>query len=253
MKVRMSMCRARTGLTLIEMVVVLVILIGLAALLVPRLANLTAQSAFAGSAAGAADVMNNLETHRSSLGRYPHRFDSLLNTDGTVYSKVWRHSSSSEPFTVGALTGKYAAMSLGKTLGENSAGDAVVMDHSESSTDPNNSASTERTLALDGSDNFAMVVSGSDLEAAAGYPDGLPDGVELVAFGIGPGCSAIGKTMASAPACSVADVDEYGRFLAVFACYNSTVKGATLQTVVDCRRYDIGKRVGNYKAAMTQE
>ena len=80
--------RGRTGLTLMELVVVMAILIALAAVLVPLLPEFVGK----GNQSAAATNMNELEKavqiFRAEYNRYPSHFDSLLNTSGEVSGLV---------------------------------------------------------------------------------------------------------------------------------------------------------------------
>lgn len=76
--------RKATAFTLLELLIVLVVLMALAALVVPLLGWARKQAEYASAAAGAAEALNNLEIYRASTGKYPERFDSLLNAGGTA-------------------------------------------------------------------------------------------------------------------------------------------------------------------------
>ena len=71
--------KRRSGFTLIELIIVLVVLASLAALVVPMVGWARIQANYATSAAGASEAFNNLELYRSATGEYPARFDSLVN------------------------------------------------------------------------------------------------------------------------------------------------------------------------------
>jgi prepilin-type N-terminal cleavage/methylation domain-containing protein len=239
------------GMTLIEMVVVLAILAGLAGLLVPSLGALKTQSDNAAGAAGCAEVMTNLETYHASVGSYPSGMDSLLDSEGALISSLWQHTGGSystglpvylEPSTV---TGSSYAASFGHGFGSGFS----VSDHGAAA-DPSNSGITNRAITYqDTTMKFATVKAGSALAKAAGYLDStFPTGVTLIALGLGPRCSAIGRTMASAPRYAAMDSDEYARYVAVFAVYTGSTP-AKLKAVVSPRGTTSDDMVSSYKSA----
>jgi type II secretory pathway pseudopilin PulG len=240
----------RLAMTLIEMVVVLVILTALAGLLVPALGGLKGQSDDAASAAGSADVMSNLETYKAQIGAYPLGMDSLLDGSGAVIGTLWQHAgggpATPTPVAGTLPAGSGYAQSLGHMLGTDSSGDTYVYDHDTSATDPSASGTIKRSLEFDETDKLALVTN-TALVKAAGFPSGtLPADTTLVAFGIGPSCSAVGKTMAGAPRCSAVDNTKYGRYIAIFALY-SNGRAGTLRTVVDAQRQTVDSKIKSYR------
>ncbi|MFN4259457.1 MAG: type II secretion system protein [Gemmataceae bacterium] len=249
----------RTGLTLSELVVVLVILAATAALVIPRLGFMKDQSNMATGAAGAADVMSNLEQFKLTTGNYPQLMDSLIETGGTnVLSTLWFHpgASASDWITVEDLAPGYLA-SLRHGFGRypDSSGQFTVVDHDPSITPPGNSATQTLIRPVTGSSSSLAVVNtatsrGQAIAQAAGYPTGVPPAnVRLVALGVGPMCEAVGRTMASAPLYSGVDHNVYNRFIAIFAVYNSNDRGypAELRAVIDSKYGDVGKNINQYR------
>lgn len=243
------------GLTLIELVAVLVILAAVAMLVLPRLGYIKEQADAAQAAAGAADVMSNLELFKTQTGVYPARMDSLLEgPTGPLIGSLWRMTSTSPvPFDVGPLpTGSGNAFTTSISRGFNvrlgNGSNAVYfMDHDPAATDQSDSGIRERTWN-GGSDHYALVRSADTaLIQAAGYPTGVvPANERLIVLGVGPRNAAVGNTMSSAPRHAMARLEEYGRFLAIFAVYQSG-KPAQLKVVVDSRRATIDTRVRQFK------
>jgi prepilin-type N-terminal cleavage/methylation domain-containing protein len=75
---------SRRGLTLLELVVVLLILTALAGLLVPVLANMTTRTHGAAGAANVAEIAKAVQTHEALYNEYPAFFDSLIDDAGEV-------------------------------------------------------------------------------------------------------------------------------------------------------------------------
>lgn len=255
----------RRGFTLLELIIVLAVLAALAALVVPVLGWVRDQSKFATAAAGAAEALNNLEIYKSATGNYPNRFDSLVNSSGSVYSQVY-----------GGDTGSfvYGTISSGSTPGyflANGGGMTEVMQHSETATDPN--ASTEGvapTAVYDSSGGgaaFAVIdpATANATYAAkmrrivrAAYPNqtgtgnsvAIPTGHQLVALGIGSRLATSGATMVAAPVHQGAAAGKYGRFIAIFdVSAGATGRGKVqLKMVVDSEFEVLAKNVANYQS-----
>lgn len=85
---RKSGSHTRRGLTMAELIVVLAILVVLAGLIVARLDGILSKSHSAHGAATIGDLMRFMDTYRTSNGRYPDQYDSMLNSSGTAYQHL---------------------------------------------------------------------------------------------------------------------------------------------------------------------
>jgi prepilin-type N-terminal cleavage/methylation domain-containing protein len=271
----------RRGMTLIELVVVLVVLITLAALLIPKLGFVQQQANTASAAATSEDLMNNLEIFRATSGYYPLRFDSLLTTAGALSPSIWPNPGVGTPYVVGTLgsaTDFAAPGSWGMTFGAA----FTVVDQDASyitalattpTLDSNSSFNTVRAFTYSGSDAVATITQantpGGAVWQAAGFPSTTPfnpsaftgtytapasaTGVTLVALGVGPQCAAVGGTMSSPPLQVAQQPPYYGRFVAIFAVYGSASanagKGAELKLVIDSYQQTIGSNINLYRQA----
>ena len=100
--------QGKQGFTLLELLIVLVVLAALAALIIPTLGYVKDQADAATTAHGAQEALNNLEIYKASVGHYPNRMDTLVNTDGAYYTKVYGTSSDAFPYgTVGTGSSAY--------------------------------------------------------------------------------------------------------------------------------------------------
>ncbi|MBL8825576.1 MAG: prepilin-type N-terminal cleavage/methylation domain-containing protein [Planctomycetaceae bacterium] len=80
---------SRAGLTLLELVVVLGILVILASLVVPNVGGLIFQSRHAGNAAMVGDVNRAVNAYVARFCKHPDRWDSLLdNSTSTLFNKL---------------------------------------------------------------------------------------------------------------------------------------------------------------------
>lgn len=256
----------RSAFTLLELIIVLAVLAALAALVVPILGWVRDQAKYATSAAGAAEVMNNLETYKAATGKYPDRFDSLVATGGTTrYTKV--SASTSYGGVMPATTGSSSYYLT------NGAGITQVLDHDEAAVDPNASTDSSTPVAIGTSNLFFLAKSvtiPTDPQAAAmvakivrvirtAYPNqgtttggvAIPTGHELVAMGIGSRLSTVGTTMTSAPVHGGAPVGKYGRYIALFdVTPGPTGRGKVqLKMIVDSEFEILAKNVANYQGS----
>ncbi len=231
--------RRRSGLTLIELVVVLFIVAVLAGLIIPITGWVRRSANYAALASNQAETGSNLEFYRTTFGNngYPERLDSLvLNTGGSV--PAYMNSELVAMLNVAALNADQAAC---LTLGGGAAWE--VMDHDVDPSageqgNPGNAAIHERALADGEEVAFVDTTTGNGLDLANEiYPDGIPADVSLVAFGVGPSNAAIGQTMQTVPIDTRVDNSEvYGRFIAVFAVYSPREgRRAQLKAVLSAR------------------
>lgn len=273
----------RPGFTLIEMVVVMVILVALATLLIPKLSFLQQQATPVSGAATSQDVMNNLETYKTSTGYYPLRFDSLLTQAGAVIPNVFFAGSGTRATLVPAAVDAdpSAGGSWGMAFGPaSSQGMYTIMDQDSTFSDLNASFNTPRKFTY-GGDMLATVSQATNTGAAIWQAAGFPSttafnynqvtgattgaynapasatGVTLVALGVGPQCSAVGKTMSNVPL-QTGNVSNgnYSRYVAVFAVYGSAsttpMKQAELKLVLDSYGNTVDSNVNLYQQSGLQ-
>lgn len=235
----------RTGFTLLELVVVLAILATLAGLVITQVGMLGRSTDMAASAKTQADVANNLQMYFVLQKRFPRYMDSLLVGDGVnpptgVYVPQYdavtgdqvRGLPESSPALWQDLT--LGTLSNGQRRSFTRCGFDFVMDHDATATNSNDSGLFERTLPSSGTLVAAVVAPGSNAARrifpnTAGVP---PTGVQLVAVGLGPRSSCVPTTMLNAPIYPGCDGSYYGRYVAIFAVYESGQR-ATLAGVCD--------------------
>lgn len=275
-----SRSRQETGFTLLELIIVLVVLAALAALVVPLLGWVREQANYATAAAGAAEVLNNLETYRASTGNYPDRFDSLIEGQqlwaGSGLASLFRLSTPAEAGNISYFM-------------TNSGGVGSVVNHVTTATgDPNNSTATSPIFAISSTEGvvdangdpvinpttgtqqmqsasrFALVNPSSPLFATApriiraAYPNQanaaspqIPADHFLVAVGIGERTSSVGTTMSSAPTWGGAKANTYARYIAYFDCWaGGSGRGKVqLKLVTDSTGTTIARATELYKKA----
>lgn len=215
MKAQLGTRRNRRGFTLIELIVVLMILVGLAGILIPAVTSMVGRTHTSTASANIAEIANAIQRYETQYMSYPNNFDSLetavigtqLNTlDADLVSIL-------APVTLTTANGRLAALQ--------NAGITSVGLHAEDDGTFVKAAPT--TLVT------TNVVQG--LTAAAQENLGLEtptNGVanKYVCLGVGTLCSMNGRTMLEAPVHfpenGTGNPDSvYGRFIAVFQITDS--------------------------------
>jgi prepilin-type N-terminal cleavage/methylation domain-containing protein len=237
----------RRGFTLIELVVVLLIIATLAGLAIPVVSMLGRSADMAASAKTQADLANNIQMFFVLQKRYPQGLDSLITTTGSIYSADTTNASTQ---TIGLpYSGAYGtrlqdqlqtwAIDNSDDSSGNGTGGSFksvsrsgfdwVYNHDTSVKDSNNSGTVQVPLS---SGMTVAEVKPTGPLALALVPQGLQAGQRLIALGIGPKNSAIGKTITNCPIYPGCEGKYYGRYVAVFMVY-ATGERATLVGVID--------------------
>lgn len=203
---------SRRAFTLVELIVVLMILVGLAAVLIPVVSGLVALTSRSSSASNIGNVAAAIQRYEAYFMSYPDKMDSLMTdltgTDlNTLPSAL---TSASQDVTLTANT--LAAL--------NAAGVTKVGVHAVSDATFNLATSTTltNTTVLKGPTAATQVSLGLETTGTAG---------KYVMLGIGGLCDANGKTMLDAPVHfprngTTNPNTTYSRFLAVFQITDGT-------------------------------
>lgn len=227
--------KSRRGLTLIELVVVVLILAVLAGLIIPQVSNLWRPAQTAAEADTIGELVNYLTLHETRTQAYPDQLDSLTADGTTAYSKMSKDLfAGKQKLALAAVedtsTEKYFS-SLKK------AGITKVMYHDETEAVSSNSGKTVHTLA---SGDMLPTLNAASTEGAArilsifpGHAGAAPAGTKLIVLGVGPMNTGVGVSMNSAPISPhPEEYSYYRRYLAVFAIYADGSRGR-LKAVLD--------------------
>ena len=257
----------RSGFTLIELVMVVMILAIVAGLAVPVVGWLRRSANYSAQANTTSALASNMEFYRTTYGNnaYPDRMDSLLKADGTLID--YTDGGWGDLFVAGSITGQ--ALDCLKPM-------KFVYDHTDTAFEglqgnPGNTATIPRAfyggadpalcavVDVDGTDEPAKLLNelypGATVDAATNTITYNGDVITLVGFGIGQSNTAVGRTMASAPLDPRVDNSEvYGRYTAIFAVYE-TRKGrrAQLKAIVNAKGRTTNNALSEFNQSLTPE
>ena len=232
----MSSVKNRRGLTLLELVVVMVILVALAGILVPMLSGMLGRARVAEQSTNVAELLKTWQIFQATNTNhyYPDGLDSLVDASGTVYAKLpgrdLTDASSANLFTVQTLTQLASAV----TTTTNPVDAATLVDRVRNLGIQNvyamDSTTTNATFEPYGTGvtlpTAIPVAAGTNLVRLSAIPvieklNGPTDGVYVV-LGIGSKCTIVGYGgIASAPVhasdeANVSPITSYARYGVVF-------------------------------------
>jgi len=224
---------ARRGLTLIELVVVLAILVALAGLIIGNFPGLIKRASRSTSASSVGDINRAVQVDYTTLLKYPNDMDSLLQSGGTVYTNLPNVGGSyvGGILSAGALSAAevnaLASVGVTRTFQMDS---GVTTDVTWKSTDGG-------TALFNGAAGANLVATIASNTAYATFGPGVVNtsadgGSRYLVFGLGNRCTLVGpsKNMFEAPvrfgeSAAHNPKDYYQRYALVFAL--DTVGSAT--------------------------
>jgi len=238
MSSRIANRRNRKGFTLIELVVVLFILVGLAALIIPAVGGLVSRTTASTSASSIGNVANAIQRYEAQHLTYPDNFDSLktdltgTNLDTldaafiTATVNVTLTAPSRVPLTAAGIT----------SIGVHTVGDGSYVQATPT-------ALTNATI-LRGLSAPTQVSLGLETAGVAG---------KYIVLGVGAITSMKGRTMMDPPVAfpsdgSINPIHTYRRFMAIFQINNGTdpLTRAKLVGVLAPDASSISTELGNY-------
>ncbi len=225
----------QAGMTLIELSVVLLILVGLAGLLIPYVSGFVAKTHDATTTSTIAELNNTIQRFQTQRQAFPDRLESLYDVaSGTIYNKL---------MTTAYLGTSAANASMVSSL--NKAGITTVLNANNLTGAPTFASTTGAAFT---------VASGTNLVVMKGNPAAQfwGDTTQLqliyafggqstdydttchsyVVLGIGDGNEMVGNAMQAAPVHFSENGDngptlKYGRYVAVFKVQNTTASPGT--------------------------
>lgn len=236
----------RCGLTLIEIVVVLAILVALSGLVVPMISGLGHQTNASTGATLIADVnraVGTFYTRGGDRNQYPDQWDSLLNTSGSLFSKLHPALNGSNPTSFGSALLQAADLSPQQADSLRSAGIYNLYQADESSTvapSLNEATSVSVTTGTKAVTLITTTVSSSSYDKLVFAKDvagqsNVDVNNEFVVMGVGFGTTMRGATMVEVPLVQGADpTNYYARMLCVFMVPASTTTATFPAKYVGC-------------------
>lgn len=237
--------RPRSGLTLMELVVVMAILIALAAILIPLIPGLIGRAETSGRATNSQEIYKAIQLYEGTYTRYPSDWDSLTDGSTTPLTYVSGFTGATAPLTIAALTGPQtnALRSAGitrlqmmQTTPTSPADDTFspYLDQSDRA-----SATGSLTLAANGTPNVAMLTTTGQFQLNLSDNAATSTGTYVV-FGFGKRASIIGSGVSEAPVnffdnAALSPNTRYSRYGVVFQV-SGVAPNATNTTIIDFSR-----------------
>lgn len=214
----------RAGLTLLELIVVVAILVALSSLAIPLLSSVLVQAKLSTNATAINDVSRAVGSYLGRYGKYPDGWDSLLNNGGTLYKQLTETITGTARPPAAAPPALLTTMALTQIQWESltSAGITTLYSNSESTTAAPNMNFTTPTTLTAGSTVARLVHPTSSTAFAAGVInvnqlDNVLPGAEYVVFGLGSNSTMRGTTIVDAPINNGIDAGlYYARMMCVF-------------------------------------
>ncbi len=183
----------RTGLTLLELVVVMAILVALAALLVPLLPEFMGKANQSAAATNINELEKAIQTFRTTYSRQPNYFDSLLSNDTTLSSLLPSNTTGVAGGAITTLELKIGPRSRLTREGINTLHDlngTATEEHFHATLNPYGTTLTNRTIASGKNSPNVTVAALASSTSVPGLI--LNEDHEYVLFGIGKYCNLCG-------------------------------------------------------------
>lgn len=208
--------QVRRGLTLIELVVVLLILAALAGVLVPVVQNMVQKSHGSAGAANIGEIAKAIMLFEARNGLHPDNYDALY--DGTDLVIDAGSGLTATPIDDEDLESLNDIGITGYMIHDPAATNKTFEPYVLAAT-PTALADTSPVATLSAANVQALGLQPTVLRTATTEPASAP--VKYVAFGVGQRNTAIGKTMLEAavhfPEAGESPLTTYSRFLAIYA------------------------------------
>ncbi|MBL9095121.1 MAG: prepilin-type N-terminal cleavage/methylation domain-containing protein [Planctomycetaceae bacterium] len=206
--------RAPRGLTLVELVVVLTILVALSGLIVPLVSGLGHQTNAATNATVADDVARAVRAFEGRYDKYPDNWDSLLLTTGSLHDKL-------NPLLTPLLAAA-PPLTEAQLRSLNDVGVANVFD-ATAATMPTSASHTQRRALAVGGNVATLAKTTTPVDALLFNAFGIAPTPgtdydnQFIVLGLGMSASVRGTTIADSPIVQSSDpLNYYPRMLCVF-------------------------------------
>jgi len=240
----------QAGMTLIELTVVLLVLVGLAGLLIPYVSGFVTKTHDSTGSSNIQALNNAMARYEvEHYDNFPDNMDSLINaTTNTVYQKMMGEMMGTSYLTPLQLNGAKA-----KALGDIGIKNLMLMDDAVTANDATFNNTTTSASVSAGS--YVAEITGmplGDLDQRLGQPVNT-GAYHYLAFGVGDDSNIVGATLSQVPVHFAADGDmgannAYNHFVAIFqvlrqdACIVGT--WGTVYLPDDQAAFDLGTNSG---------
>jgi len=192
----------QAGMTLIELTVVLLVLIGLAGLMIPYVSGFISKTHDSTGASSLGEVTKSMIRYETQFQGFPDDMDSLISTSGGTDS-VFTKMMNSGLYTALALTSSEVEgltnVGIDSVLAMNESGLSATFDSSLITPVSISGGATFASLNLTSGTSSMMATNTTDLQTELGGHVIDTDNNYYIVFGIGSGSSMIGKTIHEAP------------------------------------------------------
>lgn len=232
----------RSGLTLMELIVVLAILIALAAILIPLFPGLMGRAERASRATNSQEIYKTIQTYQAMYSRYPNDWDALTDGTTTPLPYVFGFTGSTPPMTITALTASQTNALTGsginrlQLMAPTITGADVTFSPYQNQSDRNGAVidlrtnTTPNVVTLTPAGQFLLNLSDNASTSTGTY----------VVVGLGKRCSLIGVGASEAPVNYFDDASKspdtrYSRYGAIFQVSGSAFPGggSATPTIID--------------------
>lgn len=251
----------QAGMTLIELTVVLLVLIGLAGLLIPYVSGFVSKTHDSTGTNNLAALNGNFARFENEYMRAPDNLESLvqLTAGSATAPKTNCQGTAANSIYCGMMTTNFweaAQLSTANVMSLNSAGIQTVLDMDPETTNATFASTTGAPRALTANGWVAKVGCANDATGAAVTGAACTDALkaehladafggqstsynttcyDYYGFGVGDGNEMIGRTMNSAPIHFASNGDmaaaqRYNRFVAVYRVDKSNASGCSSST-----------------------
>lgn len=228
----------RNGFTLVELIVVLMILVGLAAVLIPAVTDMVSRTNSSTSSSNISEVSNSIQRYETQFLSYPNDLDGLVTdlTGTDLGSLSAGLTTATADITLTAPTRAPLTAAGISSIGVHTVGDSTF--------DPATPTALTNTTVLKGLTADAQVAIGIETTGSLG---------KYVVFGIGAVADLNGKTNIDAPVYfpengTLNPRAVYGRFIAVFQITDGTdpLTRAKFITVITPTGQGLSTGLSNY-------
>lgn len=231
--------RQRHGLTLMELIIVMAILIALAAILIPIMPGLFGRAERSSRATNSQEIYKTVQTYQAMYTRYPNDWDALTDGTTTPLSYVGGFTGTTPPLAITALTAPQtkaltgagiSRLQLMATTPSTVSGDDTFSPY-QSQTDRSAAVidltanTTPNVVTLTTAGQFALNLS-DNVSASTGT---------YVVFGLGKRCSLVGVGTNEAPVNFFDDASKspdtrYSRYGVIFQVSGPAFPGTVTAT-----------------------